>query len=105
MHTPQRRTFILTLAATGAVLATARAQAQTPASVDEADPQAKALGYAADTTKADGAKFPKHEASQTCQGCQLFQGKVKDAKGPCTLFAGKLVTPNGWCSAWIKKVG
>ena len=102
-HTPPRRTFMMSIVATGALLTVARAHAQTPASVDDADPQATALGYYLDTTKVDAAKYPKHEVAQNCAGCQLFQGKTKDAKGPCTLFAGKLVTPNGWCSAWLKK--
>jgi len=105
MHTPQRRTFMLRLVATGSMLAVAAAHAQTPGNVEESDPQAKALGYAGDTTKVDQAKYPKHDATQVCSNCQLFQGKSKDTKGPCTLFAGKLVTPNGWCSAWTKKVG
>ena len=104
MHTPQRRTFMLKLVATGSMLAVARAQAQA-ANVEERDPQAKALGYAADTSKVDAAKFPKHEAAQTCGGCQLYQGKAADAKGPCTLFAGKVVASKGWCSAWTKKMG
>ena len=105
MHTPQRRTFMLQLVATGSMLAVAAANAQTPANVDANDPQAKALGYVEDTTKVDAAKYPKHDNAQACSNCQLFQGKTKDAKGPCTLFAGKLVAPNGWCSAWTKKVG
>jgi hypothetical protein len=45
----------------GAVIAFG-AQAQTPAQVDEEDAQAVALGYVADTTKADANKYP-----QACQ--------------------------------------
>jgi hypothetical protein len=96
-----RRVFMLRVAVAGSALVAARGQAQ--AMVDEKDPQAVALGYVSDTTKADSKKFPKHAADQKCSGCQLFQGKATDAKGPCSLFAGKLVHGNGWCSAWVKK--
>ena len=96
-----RRTFLMTLAATGATLAAAPASAQTP--VDEKDPTAVALGYVADTAKADAKKFPKHENAQQCNGCALWQSKPTDALGNCPLFAGKQVNAKGWCSAWAKK--
>jgi hypothetical protein len=102
MSQTNRRTFMLQLAATGTVLAAStRAQAQTK--LEESDAQATALGYKQDTTKVDAAKYPKHEASQKCSNCQLYQGKAGDATGPCPLFAGKVVAANGWCSAWAKK--
>ncbi len=53
--------------------------AMAQARVEESDPQAASLGYRNDTTKVDKAKFPKHDASQKCSGCQLFQGKASDA--------------------------
>jgi hypothetical protein len=99
--TTSRRTFMMTVAATGATLAATRAMAQ--AKVDEKDPQAAALGYVADSAKADGKKYPKHEAAQHCGTCALFQGKAGDAAGLCPLFAGKVVAAKGWCSAWAKK--
>jgi len=101
-----RRQFLKTIpiVAVGAMAVSTLARAQAGgAMVDEKDPQAVALGYKADTTKVDKAKYPKHEASQHCGNCQLFQGKAGDAKGPCPLFAGKQVATNGWCSAWVKK--
>ena len=95
-----RRTFLMTLAASGATLAsTAHAQAM----LDEKDPQAVALGYVADATKTDTKKFPKYAAGQVCSNCALFQGKAADAAGGCPLFAGKQVAGKGWCSAWAKK--
>lgn len=97
-----RRVFMLRVAVAGSALAGARGFAQA-AKVDEKDPQAVALGYVHDTTKADTKKFPKHSVDQKCSGCQLFQGKAGEAFGPCTLFAGKQVAANGWCSAWVKK--
>ncbi|KAB0583957.1 iron permease [Ideonella dechloratans] len=96
-----RRVFMMTVAAVGTGLSAARAMAQ--AKLDEKDPQAVSLGYVADTAKADGKKYPQHQASQMCHGCALFQGKAGDAAGPCSLFGGKVVAGKGWCSAWAKK--
>ena len=76
-----RRVFMLTLAAGSSALASSAALAQ--AKLDEKDATAVALGYVADTKKADGKKYPKHDASQHCGNCQLFQGKAGAADGPC----------------------
>ena len=96
-----RRTFLLQVAACGTALAAGQAAAQ--AKVDEKDPQAVALGYVHDTTKADSKKYPKHSNDQKCANCALFQGKPTDAWGGCPLFGTKLVAGPGWCSAWAKK--
>jgi hypothetical protein len=98
-----RRVFIAQFVAGGTAVITLKALAQ--AKVDEKDPQAVALGYVADTAKADEKKFPKHAKDQKCSGCQLYTGKAGDAGGPCSLFAGKQVSAGGWCSAWVKKAG
>ena len=104
MNHSNRRTFMLQIAAaTGTALAATGARAQ--AKVEESDPQAVALGYKQDTTKVDAKKYPKHDVSQKCSTCQLYQGKAGDATGPCPLFAGKVVAAGGWCSAWAKKAG
>ncbi len=95
-----RRVFLMTLAASGTVLAT-RALAQ--ALVDENDPQAAALGYVADAKRVDAKKYPKFAAGQNCGSCVLYQGKAADKAGGCPLFAGKQVASAGWCSAWAKK--
>ena len=58
-----RRTFFMTLAAGGSVLATS-AHGKTKA--DEKDPQAIALGYVSDATKTDTKKYPKYAAGQVC---------------------------------------
>jgi len=92
---------MMTLAAGSSVLAATAARAQ--AKLDEKDPQAVALGYVADSAKADTKKFPKHTKDQHCGNCQLFQGKPADATGGCPLFPGKVVAGAGWCSAWVKK--
>jgi High potential iron-sulfur protein len=102
MTSSNRRVFLMQVAACGSVLAAAGAHAQA-AKVDEKDPQAVALGYVADTTKADKKKFPKHAADQKCSNCALYQGKATDAAGGCPLFGTKQVAGAGWCSAWAKK--
>ncbi|MEO7941425.1 MAG: high-potential iron-sulfur protein [Burkholderiaceae bacterium] len=71
--------------------------------VEESDPQAMALGYVKDSTKADTAKYKNHVAGSMCSTCQLYQGKPGDASGPCPLFAGKSVAATGWCMSWTKK--
>jgi hypothetical protein len=66
--TSTRRTFLIMSIAGAATLAfNERVQAQ--AMVSETDPQAVALGYKADATKVDKAKFPKYAASQICGNC------------------------------------
>nr|WP_315426511.1 high-potential iron-sulfur protein [uncultured Albidiferax sp.] len=101
--THPRRVFLMAIAATGTALSTLSTGARAQAKVDEKDPQAAALGYAADTTKVDAKKYPKHAATQLCSNCALYQGKPADAAGACPLFAGKVVAAKGWCSAWAKK--
>ena len=104
MSNPSRRAFVMSIVAGGSGLAAARARAQAAApKLDEADPQAVALGYKADTTKVDQVKYPQHAATQSCHGCNFFQGKPSDTMAPCQLFAGKLVSGKGWCTAFSKK--
>lgn len=100
--TTNRRTFVIHSIVGASVLATA-SLAQAQAMVAEGDPQATALGYKADASKADKVKYPKYAAGQQCSSCALYQGKAGAAAGGCPLFAGKQVTAKGWCSAWAKK--
>ena len=97
-----RREFIVQFSVGAGALAAGQAFAAAPM-VAETDAQATGLGYKADGTKTDKAKFPKYAAGQTCGNCALFQGKASDAAGGCPLFAGKQVAGKGWCSAWAKK--
>ena len=96
-----RRSFIKIVPVAGITLLGARTVQA--ADVDPKEPQAAALGYVIDATKADKAKYPKYAAGQDCANCQLYQGKAGDPKGGCQLFPGKDVAAKGWCSAWIKK--
>jgi len=98
-----RRVFMVGVAGCASSLALARsAQAQAPLVV-ETDAQAMGLGYKADATKVDKAKFPKYAAGQVCTNCALYQGKATDAYAGCPLFGTKQVAGPGWCSAWAKK--
>lgn len=104
MSSSNRRVFMLQVAAGSSALALAKvAHAQAAPMVNEKDGQAMALGYAADTTKVDAKKFPKHAATQLCSNCALYTGKAGEASGPCGIFPGKQVAAKGWCSAWAKK--
>lgn len=100
-----RRIFVIQSVVSAGILATTRlAQAQTAAPlVQETEPQAVALGYKNDATKADKVKYPKYAAGQHCANCALYQGKATDAAAGCPLFAGKQVSAKAWCSAWVKK--
>ena len=104
MKTPSthRRTFLIAVAgASSAAMLGTHARAQTM--VAETDPQAVGVGYRADATKVDKAKFPKYAAGQLCSNCVLYQGKPADASGACAIFPGKAVAAKGWCSAYNKK--
>jgi hypothetical protein len=102
LTTTTRRVFLLQIAATGTA-ALAATPVPPAGMVSEKDATAAALGYVADTTKADQKKFPAHAAAQKCSSCALYQGKASDAAGPCPIFAGKQVAASGWCSSWVKK--
>lgn len=98
-----RRQFIQIVPLAGAAMIAARSAHAQGTPVTEKDPQAVALGYVSDATKADKAKYKQYAAGQACHTCALFQGKPNDATGPCPLFAGKVVSAKGWCSAYAKK--
>jgi len=97
-----RREFIVQLGLGSAALVAGLAMAE-GAMVAESDAQAVALGYKADGSKTDKAKYPKYAAGQQCSGCAMYQGKPGDADGGCVFFPGKQVTAKGWCSAWTKR--
>lgn len=71
--------------------------------VDEKDAQAVSLGYVADASKVDKAKFASFQAGQACSNCALYQGAAGSTAGGCGIFAGKQVAAAGWCSAYAKK--
>jgi hypothetical protein len=71
--------------------------------LDPKDPQAVALGYVTDATKADKAKYPKYAAGQTCGNCTLYQGAAGSASGACPIYQNRMVPAKAWCSAYVKK--
>lgn len=97
-----RRQFLI-LSASGACALALNNKVQAQAMVSPTDPQAVALGYVPEASKADKTKFPKYAAGQHCGNCALYQGKPGAAAGGCGIFAGKQVSSNGWCSAYAKK--
>ncbi len=103
MNNTTRRVFFMQVAAGTSVLAATQAMAQAPALtvLNPTDQAAAGLGYAADTTKVDAKKYPKHTKEQNCSNCALYV----TATGGCPLFTGKKVAALGWCSAWVKKAG
>jgi hypothetical protein len=98
-----RRQFIQIVPVAGAAVLGGRSAFAQAKPLDEKDPQAAALGYVADATKADKAKYKNYAAGQQCANCALYQGKATDAAAGCPLFAGKSVAGKGWCSAYAKK--
>jgi len=99
MKQTNRRVFMMQVALGSTALAAQQALAQ--AMVNEKDPQAAALGYAADTTKVDAKKFPKHAAAQnaTTALCTKPKPLIQLAVAPylqaskSTAMAGALLGP------------
>ena len=79
------------------------AQAKALPHVAESDAQAMALGYREDAKKVDRQKFPAYKPGTDCDDCIQFEGKKKEAFGPCKIFPGKAVSAKGWCSAFQPK--
>lgn len=98
-----RRTFLITSIGLASTFALSRQAFADAPKVAETDPTAQALGYKADASKVDKAKFAKYAAGQDCGNCSFYQGKATDAYGGCPMFAGKQVASKGWCSAYNKK--
>ena len=71
--------------------------------LSESDPVATSLGYKADASKVDKAKFPQYAAGQTCSNCSLYQGAAGSSSGACPIYAGKAVAAKGWCASYAKK--
>jgi hypothetical protein len=99
------------LALAGALVGTAagtaafsrRAYAEDLVKLTETDATASALGYREDASKVDAAKFPAHQASQSCANCKFYLGADKSASAGCQLFPTKSVAAKGWCSAYNAK--
>ena len=101
-----RRAFLKSAAVASSALLIARfSHAQGPL-VAADDPTAVALGYLADHTQVDTAKWAKKAgpggAGQQCTSCAIYQA-IDDEYGACPIFAGKRVHAAGWCNSWVQK--
>ena len=98
-----RRTLInAAIATTGATVIARFGHAQEIVSNDSAT--AVAMGYVADHTSVDTAKWTKKAApggeNQKCTSCTIYQ-RIDDDYGLCPIFVGKRVHANGWCNGWV----
>ena len=98
-----RRSFLITSVGVAATVALSRQAFADAPKVGESEPTAQALGYKADATKVDKAKYAKYAAGQDCSNCTFYQGKATDPYAACPMFPGKQVAGKGWCSAYNKK--
>lgn len=73
--------------------------------LSEEDATAKSLGYIHDTSMVDGSQYPRHQASQQCSNCALYQGGADDEWAACSIFPGKAVKNTGWCNVYAPKMG
>ncbi|BFG80033.1 high-potential iron-sulfur protein [Paraburkholderia terrae] len=102
MSLSRRRFMILAASVASTTVFSTESRADAPV-LAENDPTAQALGYKADASKVDKARFPRFQNRQTCANCQLYQGKPGSTMGPCPTYGGKLVNAKGWCNAYVKK--
>jgi hypothetical protein len=71
--------------------------------LSESDPTAVSLGYKANASTVDKAKFLHYAPGESCSNCTLYQGAAGASSGPCPIFAGKAVSSSGWCRSYRKK--
>jgi High potential iron-sulfur protein len=99
-----RRTFIGNSVIVIATVGVSSVALADPAPMlSESDPTAAALGYKANASTVDKAKFPQYAAGQSCSNCALYKGTAGASSGPCTIYAGKSVSSAGWCASYAKK--
>lgn len=71
------------------------------------EPLAQAMGYVADASTVDTAKFPKRAgdagSKQFCNNCALYAGESDAEVAPCSIFQNRNVRGAGWCNAWVAK--
>lgn len=102
MHCSRRRFIIVAASLASTPIWVNDAQADAPV-LSESDPTAQALGYKANAAQVDKAKHANFQAGQSCANCNFYQGKPGEAMGPCQVFGGKLVNAKGWCASYVKK--
>lgn len=100
-----RRAFIGRAAAGACVIAIVPVAAWAAAHAEESDETSVSLGYRHDTKNVDKKKYPKHDVSQRCVNCAMWQGAAADPWAGCAMFGRKHIAAQGWCQAWAKKPG
>ena len=106
MSTIPRRKFLQlsAVAAAGCFVQAGReAQAEDMPKLSEDDPMAQGMKYVHDASTVDPASRVNPAAEQNCANCALIQGNDGDEWRPCQIFPGKLVNAKGWCSVWAPK--
>ena len=73
--------------------------------VSETEPQAVAVGYVEQASRADRLRFPAYRPGQHCGNCQRFEGASNAPKAPCALLGHREVQGPGWCSGHQLRVG
>lgn len=100
-----RRAFAGRAVAGTCVIAIVPAAAWAAVHAEESDETSVALGYKHDTKNVDKKKYPKHDVSQRCVNCAMWQGAAADPWAGCAMFGRKHIAAQGWCLAWAKKPG
>jgi hypothetical protein len=100
-----RRTFTGRAAGGACVIAVLPAATWAAAHAEESDETSVSLGYRHDTKNVDKKKYPKHDVSQRCVNCAMWQGAAADPWAGCAMFGRKHIAAQGWCQAWAKKPG
>lgn len=100
-----RRTFAGRAVTGTCVIAIVPAAAWAAVHAEESDETSVALGYKHDTKNVDKKKYPKHDVSQRCVNCAMWQGAAADPWAGCAMFGRKHIAAQGWCLAWAKKPG
>lgn len=104
LRSPERRRLLQRLAL-GVSLAALRMQPGARAAsaaaplLDAASPEARAVKYVEDATRANGAT-----PGSSCATCALYQGAEGSQQGACQIFPGREVKATGWCTSWAPQM-
>ena len=79
------------------------AKAQDMPQLTEDDPVAQSMKYTHDASTVDSATRANPAPEQNCANCALVQGADGEEWRPCQIFPGKLVNAKGWCAVWAPK--
>ncbi len=64
---------------------------------------AQGMKYTHDASTVDPSSRANSAEVQTCANCALAQGEDHGGWVECQIFPGKLVNAKGWCSVWAPK--